>query len=92
MPGHARAMHREACGSKVMACSAHAGPDAAAQEQEAENKRQFERLTEAAGELLDLGFEDIYQDSREAIAATLTGYLTAVQWDPQCPIRSTRLP
>ena len=27
-------------------------------------------LTEAAGDLLDLGFEDIYQDSRETIAAS----------------------
>ena len=48
-----------------------AGPDTAAQEQEAENKRLFNELTEAAGELLDLGFEDIYQDTRESLAASL---------------------
>ena len=69
-------MQRHTRGSP-MASSAHAGPDTAAQEREAEKKRQFEWLTEAAGELLDLGFEDIYQDSREAIAATLTGCVTA---------------
>ena len=57
-----------------MVCALHAGPDTEAQEREAENKRQFETLTEAAGELLDLGFEDIYQDSRETIAASLQGW------------------
>ena len=50
---------------------AWAGDDAVAQEQEAQKKQQFDQLTEAASELLDLGFEDIYQDNREAIAATL---------------------
>lgn len=41
------------------------------QEQEAENRRLFNELTEAAGELLDLGFEDVYQDTRESLAASL---------------------
>lgn len=40
-------------------------------EDETERKRLFERLTEAASELMDLGFEDIYQDTRESIAASM---------------------
>ena len=31
----------------------------------------FNKLTEACDELLDMGFEDIYQDTREQIAATV---------------------
>lgn len=39
--------------------------------EEAEKKRAFDRLTEAASELLDLGFEDIYQETRETLAVSL---------------------
>ncbi|BDA45469.1 hypothetical protein COCOBI_07-2560 [Coccomyxa sp. Obi] len=41
------------------------------EEEEAEKKRDFDRLTEAASELLDLGHEDIYQQSREQLVVSL---------------------
>ena len=37
----------------------------------AEHDKQFNLLTEAAGELMSLGFEDIYQDNKEDIAANM---------------------
>lgn len=37
----------------------------------AEKDKQFNLLTEAAGELMSLGYEDIYQDSKDKIAANL---------------------
>lgn len=43
----------------------------AREEEEAEKKRDFDRLTEAASELLDLGHEDIYQQSREQLVVSL---------------------
>ena len=36
-----------------------------------EKDKQFNLLTEAAGELMSLGFEDIYQESKSDIAANL---------------------
>ena len=36
-----------------------------------EKDKQFNSLTEAAGELMSLGFEDIYSDSRDTIACNL---------------------
>lgn len=36
-----------------------------------EKDKQFNALTEAAGELMSLGFEDIYQDTKSTIAAGL---------------------
>lgn len=38
---------------------------------QAEKERLFGQLTDAAGELMNLGFEDIYQDSKAKIADTL---------------------
>lgn len=43
------------------------------QEEEAEKRRAFDRLTEAASELLDLGHEDIYQETRETLMVSLSG-------------------
>jgi len=37
----------------------------------AEKDKQFNLLTEAAGELMSLGYEDIYQDNKDKIAANL---------------------
>eukprot|EP00884_Botryococcus_braunii_P012085 jgi/Botrbrau1/20878/Bobra.0135s0011.1 len=42
-----------------------------AEEQRARNVRLFEALTEAADELMSLGFEDIYMQTREHIASSL---------------------
>ena len=38
---------------------------------QAEKENLFSQLTEAAGELMNLGFEDIYQDTKAKIEATL---------------------
>ena len=35
-------------------------------------KRAFNQVTEAASELMELGYEDIYTDTREAIQASST--------------------
>ncbi|EIE20219.1 hypothetical protein COCSUDRAFT_67540 [Coccomyxa subellipsoidea C-169] len=43
------------------------------EEEEAEKRRTFDRLTEAASELLDLGHEDIYQETRETLVVSLSG-------------------
>ncbi|KAK9904223.1 hypothetical protein WJX75_007145 [Coccomyxa subellipsoidea] len=43
------------------------------EEAEAEKRRAFDRLTEAASELLDLGLEDIYQETRETLMVSLGG-------------------
>ncbi|DBB00924.1 TPA: hypothetical protein ACH3X1_000840 [Trebouxia sp. C0004] len=40
-------------------------------DERAEKDKQFNLLTEAAGELMSLGYEDIYQDSKDRIAANL---------------------
>lgn len=40
----------------------------------AQKDKQFNSLTDTAGELMSLGFEDIYTDSRDAIAANLLRY------------------
>lgn len=40
-------------------------------DERAEKDKQFNLLTEAAGELMSLGYEDIYQDSKDKIAANL---------------------
>ena len=50
------------------------GPGREEQEEaEAEKRRAFDRLTEAASELLDLGLEDIYQETRETLMMSLGG-------------------
>ncbi len=43
------------------------------EEEEAEKRGTFDRLTEAASELLDLGHEDIYQETRETLVVSLSG-------------------
>jgi hypothetical protein len=45
---------------------------AAVQEQQEDPKVLFDRLTECAGCLLDLGFEDVYTDTREKLASQIT--------------------
>ncbi len=50
--------------------ASNAGEEAR-EEEDAEKKRDFDRLTEAASELLDLGHEDIYQQSREQLVVSL---------------------
>ena len=46
---------------------------AALEEEEQEDpKVLFDRLTECAGCLLDLGFEDVYTDTREKLASQIT--------------------
>lgn len=40
-------------------------------EREAENKAAFGKLTDAAAELMDMGFEDIYVQTREQILETV---------------------
>ncbi|KAK9828948.1 hypothetical protein WJX72_002974 [[Myrmecia] bisecta] len=47
------------------------GGQSADQQAEEEKLRLFNTLTEAANELMTLGFEDIYTDTREKVAATL---------------------
>ena len=37
----------------------------------AENTKQFDALTTAADELMSAGFEDIYQDTKEKIQASI---------------------
>ena len=37
-------------------------------------RRAFNQVTEAAGELMELGYEDIYTDTREAIQASAKGW------------------
>lgn len=48
-----------------------AGQDEQALQAQAEARRLFDRLTEAASELMDLGFEDIYQQSRGEVEASI---------------------
>lgn len=40
--------------------------------EEERKKRAFNQVTEAASELMELGYEDIYTDTREAISAAST--------------------
>ncbi|KAK9842277.1 hypothetical protein WJX81_004215 [Elliptochloris bilobata] len=47
------------------------GRDEEVAQAQAEARRQFDRLTEAASELMDHGFEDIYQQSREEVEASI---------------------
>lgn len=58
--------------TRATAKKGNAKADAGEDEHERQEKdKQFNLLTEAAGELMSLGFEDIYQESKSDIAANL---------------------
>ena len=60
-------------GSFCMLCSLHSVCMCTSQLRyvdavQAEKENKFSQLTDAAGELMNLGFEDIYQDTKQKIA------------------------